>query len=1040
MRGASVFLLLLVGLAASPAAAQPTSSTITGTVRDSTGGVLPSARIAARHVESGLQRFSETDSKGRYALPGLLVGAWDVKGELSGFRPAYERGVVLTVAQTSVVNLELQVGTGEEVTVVADEWGVDTVSGQLSYLVGERAVQELPLNGRNYTDLALLQPGVVAFPHRDGGSAVAHGLGMSVNGQDPRSNVYLLDGTLMNDFTNGPAGSAAGTALGTETVQEFRVESNSYSAEFGRNAGGQVNVVTKSGTNDIHGTLYEFHRNDALDSRNYFDGPDKPDFERNQYGVTLGGPLKRDKTFLFIGYEGLRENLGRTISTFVPDANARNGLLPDPARPGQLRNIGVNPAVRPFLDAYPVANGPTLGGGIAQFRFPFNQRLDENFFQVRLDQNIGGQDRFFARYTRDSADQELPTDYPQFPRTFISTNQFLTAEYRKPSSSRTLHTLRLGWSRTRIGQNVEANLDNPLPPFAPGRPSVGDIDVGGLARFGPQSSANLRLNQSVYSAGYDFATSRGKHILKAGALAERYVDDMSNPTFSRGIYTFPSLETFLLNRPSLFVGLTPDGDIERNWRFTLLGGYVQDDIRLSPRFTLNAGVRVEYATVPADTKGRDATLIDILDPTETVGALYRNPGATVSPRLGFAWDVTGDGRTALRGGYGLYYNTNNQQNLIVTVTNPPFTPRLVLPSPTFPNPPFERGTGISIRPIQVDLEYPRIHVWNVNVQRELFGRTILTLGYAGARGQNLLRNTDANVPTPQTLADGTLFFPPTATRPNPSYTTIEYKKSDGDSWYNALIFELRRVSAGGLSFQSSYTFARNIDTTQASTFFSDATNGTTSAFPEFGTDYNKGLADFHAKHNWVWNVTWDLPFARSATGLTKGLLGGWQLAAIGQMRSGPPLTLFVRANRSRSRWAPAIGPGQGFDRPSLAPGRTAEDATLGDPNQWFDPTAFVLQPAGTLGNLGRGALIGPDLRVLDLALVKRIPWAKIGPAGRVELRIEMFNVFNRPNFGVPSLTAFAGTADNEQPLPTLGRIRNTVTSARQVQLGVRVAF
>jgi hypothetical protein len=1020
--------------------AQTTSATITGTVRDTTGGVLPGARIVARHPQTGLQRFTTSDGQGRYALPGLVVGSWDVRAELAGFRPADERGIVLSVAQTSVVDLQLELGATETTWIVADVPLVDTSSGQLSYLVNQKAVQELPLNGRNYTDLALLQPGVVAFPHRDGGSAVAHGLGMSVNGQDPRSNVYMLDGTLMNDFTNGPAGSAAGTALGTETVQEFRVESNSYSAEFGRNSGGQINVITKSGTNDIHGSVYEFHRNDALDSRNTFDGPVKPEFRRNQYGATLGGPLKKDKTFFFLGYEGLRENLGRTIGTFVPDDNARNGLLPDPARPGQLRNVGVNPAVQPFLDAFPVANGASIGGGIAQYRFPFDQRLNENFFQARLDQNVGAQDRFFARYTRDAADQILPTDYPQFPRTFISSNQFFTAEYQRASSSRSLQTLRLGWSRTRIGQTVEANLASPLPPFAPTRGLVGDIDIGGFARFGPQSSADLSLRQSVYSAGYDAIISRGRHLLKAGALVERYVDDMSNPTFSLGIYTFPSLETFLLNRPTQFVGLTPDADIERNWRFTLFGGYLQDDIRVSEHLTLNAGVRYEYATLPVDTKGRDATLINILDRTETVGELYRNPGGSFSPRVGFAWDVTGDGRTALRGGYGLYYNTNNQQNLIVTVTNPPATPRLVLANPTFPNPPFERRTGISIRPVQNDLEYPRVHVWNVNVQRELFAKTVLTLGYAGARGKNLLRNTDANVPTPQTLPDGTLFFPATSVRPNPSYTTIEYKTSDGNSWYNALIVELRRASAGGISFQSSYTFSRNIDTTQASTFFSDATNGTTSAFPEFGTDYNKGLSDFHAMHNWVFNVTWDLPFARSATGLTKGLLGGWQLAAIGQVRSGPPLTLFVRTNRSRSRWAPAIGPGQGFDRPSFAPGRSADDAILGDPNQWFDPTAFVLQPAGTLGNLGRGALIGPDLRTLDLALVKRVPWSRLGPAGRLEFRVEAFNVFNRANFGVPSLTAFAGTADNEAPLPTLGRIRNTITSARQVQLGLRVAF
>jgi hypothetical protein len=297
------------------------------------------------------------------------------------------------------------------------------------------------------------------------------------------------------------------------------------------------------------------------------------------------------------------------------------------------------------------------------------------------------------------------------------------------------------------------------------------------------------------------------------------------------------------------------------------------------------------------------------------------------------------------------------------------------------------------------------------------------------------------VPIPQQRPDGTLFYPAGAPRPNTAFGVIEQKTSDGNSWYNALIVELARRSAGGLSFQSSYTFSRNVDTTQASTFFSDATNGTTSAFPEpFGLPYNKGLADYHAKHNWVFNLTWDLPVARNADGVLGALFGHWQVAAIGQIRSGNPLTAFVQANRSRSLWSPSLAPNVGLDRPSLAPGRTPEDAVLGRADQWFDPAAFVLQPAGTLGNLGRGALIGPDLRVVDVALVKRIPFTRLGEAGRLELRLEAFNVFNRVNLGAPSLQAFAGQRDDEAVLPSFGRIRTTSTSARQVQVGARVVF
>ena len=334
---------------------------------------------------------------------------------------------------------------------------MNTRAGELSYLVDARAIEQLPLNGRNYTDLAYLQPGVVPFPHRDGGSVVAHGLGMSVNGQDPRANVYLLDGTLLNDMTNGPAGSAAGTALGMDTVQEFRVETNAYSAEFGRMAGGQVNVLTKAGANAVRGTAFEYHRNDALDAKNYFDVGDQPPFTRNQFGGTIGGPVKQDKLFYFFGYEGLRENLGRTITSSVPDENARRGLLPDPANPGQFLNVGVNPAVAPYLNEYPLPNGTNLGDGTALYSFQVDQTLDQDFVQGRVDYNLAPGAQLFARYTFDDAGQRLPLDYPQFPRDFVSRNQFFTGEYRQAVSSNLFSTFRVGYSRTRVGQTVEAN-------------------------------------------------------------------------------------------------------------------------------------------------------------------------------------------------------------------------------------------------------------------------------------------------------------------------------------------------------------------------------------------------------------------------------------------------------------------------------------------------------------------------------------------------------------------------------------------------------
>jgi len=1025
-----------------PIAFGQTAATLTGTVRDSSGGVVQGAEIQVIQVATGASRKAVSDKAGIYQIPALRAGVVEVRATAAGFRPLVRKGIELTVNESAKLDLELAVGAvDQEITVVAGASQVNTSTAELGYLVSDSTMRDLPLNGRNYTDLALLQPGVIAYPHRDGGSVVAHGLGMSINGQDPRSNVYLIDGTPQNDFTNGPAGSAAGTALGVESIREFRVEVNNYSAEFGRNSGGQFNALTKSGSNELHGSLYHFHRNDNFDARNFFDPAKRPEFKRNQFGGSIGGPLRKDKDFFFFTYEGLRDRLGRTLVTPVPDANARRGILPDPANPSQTITVPVNAAIVPFLNEMPLPNGPSRGGGLADHIFGFAQSINQHFVQGRYDRNFGNSGQFFTRYTFDDAVQNLPTDFPQFPRQFLSKNQFVTSEYRHVVSARTLLHFRGSFSRTTTFQNVEANTATRLPEFVPGRGLTGNIDIGGMPRFGPQSSANLRLTQNVYGFETGSALTRGRHILKIGMLAERYQDNMVNPTFSLGGYTFNDLRSFLTNTPARFLGLGPTGQFDRYWRYTLMGFYVQDSWKIHPRLTINPGLRYEFATMPVDIYGRDSALLNIFtDNAPVSGQLYQNPTKkNFSPRFGLAWDVFGNGITAVRGGYGLIFNTNGQQTLIVTVTNPPFTPRVAITNPTFPNPPFERGVGNTIRPVEWNIKNPYMQTWNLNVQQELPAGIVMTLGYAGARGIHLLRSNDVNIVEPVRQADGTLFFPAGAPRRNPNFATIELKSSDGNSWYQAGIVEVRKRLGRDLQFQTSYTLSRNLDTTQASTFFSDATNGTTSAMPEFaGFSYNKGLSDYHAKHNWVTNFHWEIPIAREAAGWQKAAFSGWQLAGIANVRSGGPLTAFVSGNRSRSGWFPSLGPGLGQDRPSLAQGFTHESAVLGNPNQWFNPAAFVLAPVGQLGTLGRGTFIGPNLRTFDLSLLKNFALTKWNEQARLQFRVESFNLFNRANFGVPNLLALSATTNG--PIGTFGVIRNTITTARQIQLGLRLQF
>ncbi len=608
----STALVLLVCLAPMGAAAQ-TLATLVGIVQDVQGGRLPGVTVRVRNLATGVSRELVTDSEGRFRATALSAGEYELRASLDPFRPLVQTGVRLTVGESAAVTLTMQVGTAEEVTVRGTS-AVNTQTGELSFLTDQRTIEHLPVNGRNYTDLMQLQPTVNVFPNRDNGSVVAHGLAMSVNGQNPRTNIYLLDGTLQNDFTNSPASSAAGTALGMDTIREFRLASNSYSAEYGRAAGGQINVITKSGTNLFSGSAFTFHRNSALDARNYFDDDEKPSFRRYQFGGTLGGPLRPDRMFVFVGYEGLYENLGRTIVTTVPDDNARRGILP-------TGPVSINPSVLPYLLEFPVANGPSLGDGLAQHRFGFDQRLDQNFFQGRFDAVPSAGAQLFARYTLDDAEQALPTDYPQFPRAFVSRNQFLTAEYRNVVSPTTFATARFGFSGTRIAQTVESNTTQPVSPFVPGQPTMGAIDIGGLPRFGPQLSADLVLEQDVFSGQVDVTHTRGRHLLKAGGIVERYGTFEFNPTFSRGVYRFASLPAFLAGSAASFVGLTPEGDVNREWDWTLFGAYVQDDWAVARDVTINAGLRMEIATVPLDP--RDVNMPDLLAPAPMAGPLYR---------------------------------------------------------------------------------------------------------------------------------------------------------------------------------------------------------------------------------------------------------------------------------------------------------------------------------------------------------------------------------------------------------------------------------
>ena len=644
----------------------------------------------------------------------------------------------------------------------------------------------------------------------------------------------------------------------------------------------------------------------------------------------------------------------------------------------------------------------------------------------------------FGRYTLDDTSQFLPTDYPQFPREFFSRNQFFTGEYRHVFSDRMLNTTRLGYSRTRVGQNVEANTTEPVSEFVPGRGLMGAIDIGGLKRFGPQTSANLRLVQNVFSLQNDMTYTAGRHLLKGGLIAEHYQENMVNPTFSLGIYRFLNLRNFVLNVPATFVGLTPEAQFDRYWRFTFLGAYLQDDFQVTPHLTVNAGLRYETTTMPADKYGRDSALPNLMDQQPTVGPPVRGSAAQLLAARRFRVGCLRRRHTV----------APRRLRAVLQHQQPPEPDRhrdqsarhaaaghrqSDVPEPRSRGPARSRSarcSGTSSR---------RACTCSTSTCRgRSGGETSLMVGYAGSRGNHLWRSNDVNTALPTTLADGTVFFPTGTPRQNTAFTTIELKSSDGESWYDALIVDVRKRFAQGFSFQSSYTLSKSEDTTQASTFFSDATNGTTTAFPEYIPGYNKGPSDWDTRHNWVLNFTADLP---GIDGLF-GLLNGWQASGIWTMRSGQPLTVFVQGNRSRSQWNPSIGPGLGLDRPSYAPGLWARQRRA-------RPRGPVVRP---------GCVRAAARRHLRQHRPRRLPGpGPAHPRRRADQARPVDEAGRRRPHRVPPRGLQRSQPRQLRPpgadrvcrrpdhrdrtvLSTFGRITTTVTSSRQIQLGVKVYF
>jgi len=1024
LAGRAAIAALLLLAAAPDGFAQITAATLSGDIKDETGSVMPGVLVELTNRDTSAIRSTNTDESGRFTLSGLPPGPYEIKASLTGFTTLVQGGIVLAVGQQAALNLVLKVGGATDVvTVRGGPALVDTRSSSLSAVVNEQTIEQLPLNGRNYIELALLQPGVTNFNEKDSTASSNRGTKLNINGMGSRSNSYLLDGANIRGYAGTATVSAAETTLGVETIQEFRVATNAYSADYGRAMGGVVSLLSKSGSNSVHGSVFEFARNSRFDARNFFDGAEPAPFTRNQFGAAGGGPLKHNKLFVFLGVERLQEDLGITESPTVPNAAARSGAFGP-----------VSAAIRPYLDLYPLPNGRDFGNGTAEYRFQGNNPTRENFYQGRLDYNLSSADSLFVRYTYDGADQSTVTGFPAFGTDSVSRNQFATGEYKRILTSALLNIARFSHSRLEFEQLPTGPSTPELAALA-GQDLIAAFSVSGLTNIGGSANNPSSNNAYYWTFSDDLSYSKGSHLLKVGTLIEHLRTNKLTATNSRGTYTFPTLARLLAASPSRFVGVVPGSQLERIRPNTLFGFYVQDDYRATDRVTLNLGLRYEFYTLPADKNGFDSTLHNLFTDREfTVGAPFgNNPSlGNIAPRLGFAWDLAGDGRTSIRGGAGLYHDTDGPFNSAFGISNfsPPFAATTQITNPAFPRPALDAGTlTVSPRTLDYNIRQPYGMTYNINVQRELPGALVATVGYAGSRGYNLLTAIEGNPVIPQIAADGTYFFPATAPRRNPNFGSVDYRTNGGRSRYNSLQTAVQKRFGQRYQVQAAYTLSKAMDNTQAQ-LAADANN--TSVYPQnpYDRDADWARADFDIRHVLTTNFVWELP-GRS----TSALLGGWQLNGIVTSRSGVPFTPALGGtNWSRS------GNTSGQDRPSLRPGVSADDLILGGPDHYYDASGFVLQPAGFLGNAGRNSLTGPSYFMTNLSLVKNTALGFLGSAGKLQIRLEVFNLLNHANFAVPSRTVFAAAAEGEAPLPNAGRITRTVTTSRQLQLGVKVTF
>jgi hypothetical protein len=1025
---------------ATSAIAQTASGIILGKIIDQSGSAVPEADIVITNDATGVSRNVKSNQSGLYRTPDLNVGIYSAKATAKGFETGVIHNLVLEVGAELTADFSMKIGSvDQQVVVEAEANAVQLASSEMSQVVNSKAITDLPLNGRDWTQLATLQPGVAAVRSQnltDNNRAQrGNGIAMTISGGRPTENNYLLNGVSINDYANSAPGSALGSNLGVDAIQEFSVLTSTFPAQFGKSSGGIINAVTRSGANAMHGSLYYFIRNSALDARNSFDVTHSPlPFRRNQFGGSAGGPIKKNKTFWFADYEQIKESLSSTVLANTPTPLARATAVP---------------SIVPFLSLYPLPNQPySSTATVGQYIFGSARVSNGQFVTTRLDHKFSDRDNISGTFLYDNSDFEAPDEMQNKLLGATSRRYGASLEESHVFSPSVFNSFRQGFSRTHATNNTVLSilnpvLTNPALAFIPGH-QVGGIAVAGLTSFtggvdGPDPN-NFHYNS--YQSYDDLIWNKGINTFKFGGVYERIQDNFTAGFSGDGNFTFSSLANFMANKPTNLSALLPSSDLVRGIRQSVAGVYVQDDIRARSNLTLNIGLRYEIATVPTEANGKIANLATISAPTTTVGLLFNNPTLKdFSPRLGFAWDPFGNGKTSVRAGFGIF----DVLPLAYAFTNrfprtPPFFENGVanyngtanfFPSGGYAN--IVPGTFRAIL-VQQNPSRPFKTQANINIQHEFAGGWIVTAGYVNSRGHNLPNGYDeTNIAQP--ISTSPYLFSPTAVKANTNFGRITATNWLADSWYNGLQVGAKKSLSHGLLAQVSYTWAKSMDTGSNSFSTNEFSNTVDNPLGIFNVGFNKALSDFDIRHNVVTNLLYTVPGHDVHNPLLHWALNGWQAATVFSASSGLPFTVLLnndRAGTQSSQTSNLLG-----QRPSYVAGCTT---TNPGSRNYVNTACFTFPAQYTLGNLGRNTLPGPGLQNLDFSVFKNHKIVAVSETFNLQFRAEIFNILNHTNLSQPDVSHYTIFDGSGNITSTAGQITTTLTPSRQIQFGVKIIW